>query len=182
VDWIGGTESMVAGALVAGLLCGLAAPVLRRRIGWVGAVAWCGLAWWLVVIGLVTLVPLSGIDLGIPAEARADTCSLDYGGPAPEGFWIFSGTQRLLNTALFVPAGALLVIAAARWRIGWVIAPLGLLLLGGYSLAIELAQLEVARIDRACDVTDVVDNVTGAAIGFVIGLLLVPVLRPWRHD
>ncbi len=181
VDWIGGTESMVAGALVAGLLCGAAATVLQRQIGWLSAVAWCGLAWWLVVIGLVTLVPLSGIDLGIPAEARSDTCSLDYGGPAPEGFWIFSGTQRLLNTALFVPAGALLVIAAARWRIGWVVAPLGLLLLGGYSLAIELTQLEVARIDRACDVTDLVDNVTGAAIGFAIGLLLTPLLRPWRH-
>ena len=46
-------------------------------------------------------------------------------------------------------------------------APLGLLLLGGYSLAIELTQLELARIDRACDVTDMVDNVTGAAIGVV---------------
>ena len=172
---------MVAGALAAGLLCVLAATVLRHRIGWVGAIAWCGLAWWVVVIGLVTLVPLTGIDLGIPAEARSDTCSLDYGGPAPDGFWIFSGTQRLLNTALFVPAGALLVIAAARWRIGWVVAPLGLLLLGGYSLGIELLQLEVARIDRACDVTDLVDNVTGAAIGFVVGLLLTTVLRPWQR-
>ena len=41
-------------------------------------------------------------------------------------------------------------------------------------------QLEVARIDRACDVTDFVDNVTGAVIGFVAGLLLAPLLRPWR--
>ena len=99
---------MVAGALVSGLLCGAGRAGCGAGSGWVGAVAWCGLAWWLVVIGLVTLVPLSGIDLGIPAETRADTCSIDYGGPAPEGFWIFSGGQRLLNTALFVPAGALL--------------------------------------------------------------------------
>lgn len=172
---------MVAGGVVSAALCGLLAAALRRSLGWFGAIAWSALLWWLTLIGLVTLVPLTGIDLAVPAEARSGTCSLDYGGPAPTGFWIFSGTQRLLNTALFVPAGALLVLATARWRIGWVAAPLGLLLLGGYSLGIELAQLEVARIDRACDVTDVVDNVTGAAIGFLVGLLLTPVLRPWRR-
>lgn len=181
MEWFGGTQTMVVGAVVSALLCALLAGVLRRPLGWLGAITWSGLLWWLTVIGLVTLVPLSGIDLAVPAEGRSSTCSLDYGGPAPDGFWIFSGTQRLLNTALFVPAGALLVLAAARWRIGWVVAPLGLLLLGGYSLGIELLQLEVARIDRACDVTDVVDNVTGAAIGFGIGLLLTPLLRPWRR-
>ncbi len=171
---------MVAGALAS--LAGFAvlAAVLQRRLGWLGAATWCGLAWWLVVIALVTLVPLYGIDLAVPAETRSDTCSLDYGGPAPEGFWIFSGGQRLLNTALFVPAGALLVLGAARWRIGWVIAPLGLLGLVAYSLAIELVQLELARIDRACDVTDFVDNVIGAVIGFAVGLLLAAALRPWR--
>jgi hypothetical protein len=172
---------MVVGAVVSALICALLAAALHPRLGWFGAITWSGLLWWLTVIGLVTLVPLTGIDLALPAEARSTTCSLDYGGPAPDGFWIFSGTQRLLNTALFVPAGVLLVLATARWRIGWVMAPLGLLLLGGYSLAIELLQLEVARIDRACDVTDLVDNVTGAAIGFGIGLVLVPVLRPWRR-
>jgi glycopeptide antibiotics resistance protein len=116
----------------------------------------------------------------VPAESRSDTCSLDYGGPAPEGFWIFSGGQRLLNTALFVPAGALLVLVAARWRIGWLMAPVGLVGLAAYSLAIELVQLEVARIDRACDITDFVDNVTGAVVGFMAGLLLAAALRPWR--
>lgn len=178
---MGGTETMVVGAVASAIVCALLALALRRPLGPVGALTWSGLLWWLTVIGLVTLVPLTGIDLTVPAEARSATCSLDYGGPAPDGFWVFSGTQRLLNTALFVPAGALLVLAAARWRIGWVLAPLGLLLLGGYSVAIELLQLEVARIDRACDVTDVVDNVTGAALGFVVGLLLAPVLRPWRR-
>jgi len=172
---------MVVGAVASALVCALLAVALRGRLDWFGAITWSGLLWWLTVIGLVTLVPLSGVNLAIPPETRLDTCSLDYGGPAPDGFWIFSGTQRLLNTALFVPAGALLVLAAARWRIGWVVAPLGLLLLGGYSLGIELAQLEVARIDRACDVTDAVDNVTGAGIGFVVGLLLTSVLRPWRR-
>jgi hypothetical protein len=172
---------MVAGAVVSALLFALLATVVQRRTGWVTAWAWCGLLWWLVVIGLVTLVPLAGIDLAVPAETRPETCSLDYGGPAPEGFWIFSGGQRLLNTALFVPAGALLVLASARWRIGWLMAPLGLIGLAAYSLLIELVQLELARIDRACDVTDLVDNVIGAAIGFAAGLVLSAVLRPWRR-
>jgi glycopeptide antibiotics resistance protein len=58
---------------------------------------------------------------------------------------------------------------------------LGLLGLAAYSLGIELVQLELARIDRACDVTDLVDNVIGAVIGFGIGLVLALVVRPWRR-
>lgn len=172
---------MIAGAVVSGLLLAAIALVAQRRTDWVAAWSWCGLVWSLVVIALVTLVPLYGIDLAVPAETRSDTCSLDYGGPAPEGFWVFSGGQRLLNTALFVPAGALLVVAVSRWRVGWIAAPLGLVGLAAYSLALELLQLELARIGRACDVTDLVDNVVGAAIGFALGLVLTVVLRPWRR-
>jgi glycopeptide antibiotics resistance protein len=61
-----------------------------------------------------------------------------------------------------------------------VLIPLGLAALAAYSLGIEETQLHVARIDRACDVTDIIDNVTGAAIGVAIGLALLPVVRPWR--
>ena len=145
------------------------------------AFAIVGLLWSIAVIGLVTLVPTSPDPGIIPAETRMTSCSWDIGGPAPEGFWIFESGQRSLNTALFVPAGALLLLAVARWRAGWMLAPLGLLSLAGCSALIEKTQLELARIDRACDVTDVVDNVTGALFGAAIGLVLVVVLRPWRH-
>jgi glycopeptide antibiotics resistance protein len=74
----------------------------------------------------------------------------------------------------------LLVLVAAGWRWAWVTVPLGLAALAGYSTLIELTQLEAARIDRACDVTDIIDNVTGAAIGVAIGLVLLPLVRPWR--
>ena len=74
---------------------------------------------------------------------------------------------------LFVPSGVLLVLAAARWRIGWVLVPLGLAGLVAYSVAIELTQLELARLDRACDLTDVIDNVAGAVLGVGIGLVLI---------
>jgi glycopeptide antibiotics resistance protein len=72
------------------------------------------------------------------------------------------------------------VVAFGRWRTRWVLIPFGLALLAAYSLGIEETQLHVARIDRACDVTDIIDNVTGAALGVLIGLLLLPLLRPWR--
>ena len=170
---------MLLGTLVSGGLCLLVALTLRRRLGWVSAVAIAGLAWSVVVIGLITLIPANGAPGVVSADGRLVTCSWDIGGPAPDGFWIFSAGQRLLNTVVFVPSGALLVLAAARWRSAWLTVPLGLGLLAVYAVGIELTQLELARLDRACDVTDVIDNVTGAVIGVGIGLALAMVLRPW---
>lgn len=168
--------------LAAAAVCALLALALRRRLGWVTAGAIAGFLWWLAVIGSITLIPANGAPGIVPAEGRLTTCSWDIGGPAPEGFWIFSGTQRALNAVVFVPAGALLVLALARWpRAMWLGLPLGLALLAAYSVGIEATQLALARIDRACDVTDVVDNVTGAVVGIGVGVLLALVLRPWRH-
>jgi hypothetical protein len=178
---VGGVGVMLLGALGAAAVLGLFAAVARRRLGWVSSLAWAGFVWSLVLIALVTLVPADGAPGIVPAQGRLTTCSWDVGGPAPEGFWVFDGGQRLLNTLLFVPAGALLVVAVARWRSGWLLAPIGLAGLATYSAGIEWTQLELARIDRACDVTDVIDNVTGALVGFGIGLGLSLVLRPWRH-
>ena len=56
----------------------------------------------------------------------------------------------------------------------------GFALLAAYSVLIEYTQLAAARLDRACDVTDIIDNVTGAVIGVLIGIALLPVVRPWR--
>jgi len=177
----GGIGVMLLGAGLSAAFFALVALVLRRSVGSVTAWAIAGFLWSLVVVALVTLLPTEA-DIGVvPAEGRATTCSTDIGGPAPEGFWIFAGGQRLLNTVLFIPSGALLVLAASRWRIGWIAVPLGLMALAGYSVLIELTQLELARIDRACDVTDVIDNVSGAVVGVGIGLVLMLAFRPWRH-
>lgn len=172
---------MLLGAFVSGAVCLLLALVLRGRLGGITALAIGGLVWSLLVIGLITLIPAGGAPGVVPADGRLPTCSWDVGGPAPDGFWIFSGGQRLLNTVVFVPSGALLVLAAARWRGTWVAVPIGLVGLAAYSALIEVTQLELARLDRACDVTDVIDNVTGAVVGVGIGLVLAVVLRPWRH-
>ena len=177
---IGGTGVMLLGALAAAGLAALLAMALRPRLGTATAVSVAGLLWSLVAIALVTLVPTRA-DVGIvPADGRSESCSWDYGGPSGAAFEVLGLDQRTLNVLLFVPAGMFLVLAVGRWWSGLVLAPLGLLGLAAYSLAIEFTQLQLARLDRACDVTDLVDNVLGAGIGFVIGLLLLPVVRPWR--
>jgi hypothetical protein len=177
---IGGTHWMLLFAAVAGLVALVIGLAVGRRMGTLAGVVWCGLLWSIAVTAIVTLVPAQD-GLGyIPAGEHQTSCSWDIGGPAPGGFWIFGGGQQLLNTLLFVPAGVFLVLAFARWRGGWVLVPLGLAALAAYSLAIEETQLHVVRIDRACDVTDIIDNVSGAAIGVAIGLALLPLVRPWR--
>lgn len=177
----GGTGVMLLGIGLAGVVCALLALALSRPLGWLSALAIAGLLWSVVVIAMVTLVPTSPDTGFVPAETRMTACSWDIGGPAPDGFWILQSGQRTLNTALFVPSGVLLVLAVARWRAGWILAPLGLAGLAGYSALIEKTQLELARIDRACDVTDIIDNASGAAFGALVGVVLVLVLRPWRH-
>jgi hypothetical protein len=178
---VGGVGVMLAIIAVAAVVSLLLAAALRRRLGPTTALAVAGLLWSVVVIGAITLIPANGAPGIVPAAVHPNRCSWDLGGPAPDGFWIFSGGQRLLNTALFVPPGALLVLAAARWRSAWVLVPVGFVLLAAYSVGIEVTQLVLARLDRACDVTDVVDNVTGAAIGVALGVVLAVAFRPWRH-
>jgi hypothetical protein len=176
----GGVGFMLALIAVAGLACATLAAVLARRFGWAWSVLAGLLLWSVVVIGVLTLIPANGAPGVVSAEGRLDHCSWDIGGPAPDGFWILPGGQRMLNAVVFVPSGVLLVLVAARWRSAWVTVPLGLAALAGYSTLIELTQLAAARIDRACDVTDIIDNVTGAGIGVLIGLAVLPVVRPWR--
>ena len=177
---VGGTGAMAIGGLVAAAVAVLLALALGRRLGWASAASVAGFCWSLVAIALVTLLPTRA-DVGVvPAESRSTGCSWDYGGPTGVAFEALGLDQRTLNVLLFVPAGALLVLALGRWRSVWLLAPLGLAGLAAYSLAIEFVQLQLARLDRACDVTDMVDNVLGAGIGFVVGAVLLAVVRPWR--
>ena len=177
---VGGTGAMVAGAVAAGVVALLLALALRSRLGTAAAASVAGLLWSLVAIALVTLLPTQANTGVVPAESRSGGCSWDYGGPTGVAFEALGVDQRTLNVLLFVPAGVFLVLAVGRWRAGWLLAPLGLAALAAYSLAIEFVQLQLARLDRACDVTDVVDNVVGAGLGFVLGALLLVVVRPWR--
>ena len=86
-----------------------------------------------MVIALVTLIPADGRAWIVPGRGPARDLLLDIGGPAPEGFWVFTGGQRLLNTALFVPAGALLAWPPPAGGSAGSTVPLGLVLLAAYS-------------------------------------------------
>lgn len=174
---------MLVGVVLAGLLCAALAWSLRRRSGRPWAVTLGLFVWSLVVLGLITLLPANGSPGIVSAEGRLDYCSWDIGGPAPDGFWIVPGGQRLLNMAVFVPSGVLLVLVASRWpRLAWVIVPVGFALVAAYSVAIELTQLALARLDRACDVTDMIDNITGAGVGVLLGVPLALVLGRWLRQ
>jgi hypothetical protein len=178
---VGGVGVMLLGTAASGVFFALVLAALRRPLGPLTAFTVSCLGWSLVVIALVTLLPADGAPGIVSAQGRLTHCSFDLGGPAPDGFWIFGGGQRLLNVLIFLPSGALLVLAASYW--GWravTTVPIGFALLAAYSCGIEFTQLELARLDRACDITDVVDNVTGAAIGIGVGLVLTLVLQPWR--
>jgi glycopeptide antibiotics resistance protein len=171
---------MLVGVVLSGLLCVALAWSARRPAGWPWAVALGLFAWSLLVLGLITLLPANGSPGIVSAEGRLGYCSWDIGGPAPDGFWIVPGGQRLLNLAVFIPSGALLVLVASRWRRGvWILVPVGFALIAAYSVGIELTQLALARLDRACDVTDMIDNVTGAGVGVLLGVPLALVLQRW---
>lgn len=177
---VGGVGVMLGLIAVAGIAVAALTAALRLRFGWPWSIL-CGLLIWsVVVIGVITLIPANGAPGVVSAEGRLTECSWEIGGPAPDGFWILPGGQRMLNALVFAPSGVLLVLVAARWRSAWVTVPVGLALLAGYSTLIELTQLALARIDRACDVTDIIDNVTGAALGVLVGVALLPLVRPWR--
>ena len=154
---------------------------VRRRTGWPWAVALGLFVWSLVVLGLITLLPANGAPGIVSAEGRLDYCSWDIGGPAPDGFWIFAGGQRLLNTLVFVPSG----VAAGP---------------GGRALAAGRLAARARRVRAARGVLrpDRADPAragpagpglrrhrhdrqhTGAAIGVLLGVVLALVLRPWR--
>ena len=177
----GGIDQMLIVIAVGAVPSAILTAVLVRRLGWTSAVAFGLLLWSLIAIGAVTLLPRIVNEGYVPAENRQTSCSWDIGGPAPDGFWIFGGGQRLLNTLVFVPSAALAVIALGRWRWWALLAvPLAVALLAAYSLGIEITQLELARLDRACDVTDLIDNLKGIGVGTLLGLVLLPLVRPWR--
>src|SRR3954471_12366315 len=142
----GGVGFMLVLIAVAGLLCAALVAALSRRFGWRWSVTVGLLLWSIAVIGVLTLIPANGAPGIVSAEGRLDHCSWDIGGPAPDGFWILPGGQRLLNAVVFMPSGCLLVLVAGRWRSALVTVPLGLAALAGYSTLIELTQLAAARI------------------------------------
>jgi glycopeptide antibiotics resistance protein len=75
--------------------------------------------------------------------------------------------QILGNVVMFVPAGFLLPLLSARYRRFAVTAAAGLSVSVGIEL-VQLALLLTLRSRRSVDVDDVILNVTGACLGYLV--------------
>ena len=162
---------MVLGALAAAVVAALLATALRPRLGTASAVSVAGL---LVVARRDRARdprPTRPRRRDRAAERRSEGVLVGLRRPVGRGVRGPRVRPADPQRAALRAGGHLPRAGGRRWWSGLVLAPVGLVALAAYSLAIELTQLQLARLDRACDVTDVVDNVLGAGIGFAIGLL-----------
>jgi glycopeptide antibiotics resistance protein len=121
---------------------------------------------YLAVLLALTFLPLDGLANGMPVELRLRAfATIKYAirlGPDFRPFWVLIG-----NVLAFVPLGVLLPLASRRWSAPLVIAA-GLAL----SVAIEVGQYAISAsvgyAYRQADIDDVIANVLGVAIGYLI--------------
>ncbi len=93
----------------------------------------------------------------------------------PLGQW-GRGGEELANVLLTAPAGLLLVALLPRGA-----AALALLVAAGFPLLVEGVQFAVPALGRSCEVTDVVLNLLGLAVGAGLGLVLRPMVAAAPH-
>lgn len=133
----------------------------HRLALWVAAV-------YVAALALVVFWP-TPVDRGIdPALIRMLTRLHEHGWPN----WIdYDFVQNLANVLMFVPFGFLVVLLVGRrrWWLGIVLGFIG-------SCAIELAQ-HFFLPARFATIADVVANTAGAAIGALLGVVII-VSRP----
>lgn len=130
---------------------------VRRSMAWV----------LLFALGIILSSTLSPLDRGAvipPSDPR--TCDLSRTWPASLAD-LRRGDDVAVNILLFIPLGLAIGIApASRRKVITLVAAMAL------PLVIEAVQLRVIELDRACQGADVVDNLTGLALGVVGGILL----------
>ena len=122
------------------------------------------------VVALLLLVSLGGIVAltltpgGFTfSPAEASTCDLRL--VPPLGFdRLLSLGQRSLNVLLFVPLGV--CVGLLPWNRAKLAVTLAALAL---PFVVEGLQYAVPRLRHACVATDVIDNLTGLVVGFLIG-------------
>ena len=135
----------------------------RPAARWLGVSSTAGWAT-IVAFGIIlsaTLTPLH--EAATHGGIQAAGCDFSRVGLASLDDILDSGDVGL-NILLFIPLGVMLGIAPPSRRKAW-------LIVGAAALPfiIETTQLYVIPLDRACQSADVVDNLTGFAIGLFIG-------------
>jgi glycopeptide antibiotics resistance protein len=120
----------------------------------------------LVNLGIIlsaTLTPLRGaLEFGAVGSGSCDFSRVGFA-PLREAFRL---GDTSLNVLLFVPLGvSIAFIPRSRLKTAFVVAAIAL------PFVIETTQLLVLWLDRACESADVVDNLTGLAIGLGGGVV-----------
>ena len=156
VPWFlpGFAISVVVGIAASGIL-GRALGV-RRALAWAIVIS-------LGIIAAATLTPRwQALEFGALGSSSCDMSRL---GPAPLDE-LLRPTLSLGNILMFIPLGATIgLLPRSRRKASIVIAAIAL------PFGIETTQLLVPALDRACESADVVDNLTGLAIGLAGGVV-----------
>jgi hypothetical protein len=165
LPWL--VPGIVISFFVSALACGALGSWLRVR----RSVAWI----LLMSVGVAlsaTLSPLEGGELVAPAIAS--TCDLSRTS-LPSLAEVLYGEDIALNIQMLIPLGFAIGLVPLSWRKIVVLVAATLL-----PPTIEVVQLLSVGLDRACQGADVIDNLTGLAIGLAIGGVvawLVPAVR-----
>jgi glycopeptide antibiotics resistance protein len=103
-----------------------------------------------------TVTPIQG-TWGVPLDRACDFSRVGFA-PLVD---MFTVNDNSLNVALFVPLGwALGLLPNTRLKLGLILVALTL------PFEIEALQLWASALARGCESADVIDNLTGAGLGF----------------
>jgi glycopeptide antibiotics resistance protein len=129
---------------------------VRRAVAWVMVLS-------LGIILAATLTPqLEALAFGARGSSSCDLSRLGLA-PLDE---LLEPSEASLNVLMFIPLGATIgLLPHSRRKAAIVIAAIAL------PFAIETTQLLAPALDRACESADVVDNLTGLAIGLIGGVV-----------
>ena len=135
---------------------------VARWLGIARPIAW-GLLFGLGIIVAATLTPGGGVFRS--GAVGSGACEFSRVGLAPIAEVLRFG-ETGLNVLLFIPLGVSIgFLPSSRIKL--------IMIVGGIALPflIELTQLAATFLDRQCQSADVIDNLTGLAIGLVVGSL-----------
>lgn len=123
------------------------------------------------VVASATLTPFEGAAAG---HAMPGRCDLSRIGLVPLAD-LFGLMDPAANIALFVPLGLAVGWLPASRRTALVLAATI-----AFPFAIELTQLVATGLHRQCESADVVDNLTGLALGLAAAIVARGLLRAGR--
>jgi hypothetical protein len=158
-DYAGFIPGLVISVILALLLCGGVAR--RLRVSRVVAVLL------IVSFGIVLSATVTPSREALEGEAHlAAGCDLSRWGPATWREYLHVGDTSL-NVLLFIPLGALIgMLPRSPYRAPILTAAIIL------PFAVEVFQLVVTPLGRACQSADVFDNLLGLVVGLGLGSLV----------